>query len=775
MRYFKYIFFIILFVATLNVRAQSNSDSSSCKFTISGKIVDPFTELPLSNVVAYLRETDQRTLSNKTGFFEIANVCEARYQLILSADSYVSDTFEVTIKGNYYKTFELFPAKYVTGKIEVNAPELNRNLAIPSSIIQGDQFNKTMGESLGESLKDVTGVTTLNTGSSISKPVIHGLYGNRIVILNNGVRQEGQQWGSEHAPEIDPLIGRKLEVVKGASKVRYGPDAIAGVILVDPEALPYGQEPVAEMDVIGFSNGLEGVVSGIAESGFKNLPELSFRIQGTLKKAGNMSTPDYTLKNTGYQEANYSLTAGYRKNDFGFESFFSSFNSKIGIFSGSHIGNLTDLENAFKRSVPFDTGSFSYQIDRPYQDISHNLFKVSSFYVPDSKIILTADYAFQKNERSEFDVHSKGTDSSIPELFFSISTSTVDVNSAIQFTKDMSALAGVSGNTQTNVGEGRPFIPNFRNYGIGVFYIHKKQMERFLLDAGLRYDYKWQRIYKYENDVLISPTFEYGNFSGKIGIVYTISKELSVSFAAGSAWRPPSVSELYSNGLHHGSASIEIGNPNLASENAINITGTLNFDNSQNFAAELTFYTNQIKNFIFLEPRLPPTLTIRGAFPTYYYKQGDVYINGIDLDIRFLPIKNLELVSKSSILRAFNKSINDYLPLMPPDRFDNSLYYMPGNADIFANIRIGMTLVSVMKQTRVPENTDYAPAPEGYTLLNASLSSDIDLFGTPVNLQLTGANMLNKSYRDYMNRFRYYTDDMGRNISLKLVFPFNLK
>ena len=101
MRCFKYILFIILFVATLNVRAQSNSDSSSCKFTISGKIVDPFTELPLSNVVAYIRETDQRTLSNQTGFFEIANVCVARYQLILSADSYVYDTFEFTIKGNY--------------------------------------------------------------------------------------------------------------------------------------------------------------------------------------------------------------------------------------------------------------------------------------------------------------------------------------------------------------------------------------------------------------------------------------------------------------------------------------------------------------------------------------------------------------------------------------------------------------------------------------------------------------------------------------------------
>ncbi|MBK6878617.1 MAG: Plug domain-containing protein [Ignavibacteria bacterium] len=112
---------------------------------------------------------------------------------------------------------------------------------IPLDFIEGKEFTKTIGESLGESLKDVTGVSVLNTGSSISKPVIHGLYGNRILILNNGVRQEGQQWGSEHAPEVDPLIGRRLVVLKGASTIRYGPDAIAGVIMIEPEALPYGK------------------------------------------------------------------------------------------------------------------------------------------------------------------------------------------------------------------------------------------------------------------------------------------------------------------------------------------------------------------------------------------------------------------------------------------------------------------------------------------------------------------------------------------------------
>lgn len=101
-----------------------------------------------------------------------------------------------------------------------------------------EELSKTRGRTLGESMKELTGVTTLTTGNSISKPVIHGMHSDRILILNNGIRQEGQQWGSEHAPEIDPFIANKLSVVKGAQSVRYGANAIGGVVLVEPANLP---------------------------------------------------------------------------------------------------------------------------------------------------------------------------------------------------------------------------------------------------------------------------------------------------------------------------------------------------------------------------------------------------------------------------------------------------------------------------------------------------------------------------------------------------------
>jgi iron complex outermembrane receptor protein len=764
---------LILLSATLSFAETLVTESDTCNLMLKGTISDSQTENPIKGASVTILEISMQVNSDNEGRYEFDGVCKGIHNIVVSCKGYHSDTIQILLLNNTSKNIEIIRITYSTENIEVEALRSNNFSPIPLDFIEGKEFTKTIGESLGESLKDITGVSVLNTGSSISKPVIHGLYGNRILILNNGVRQEGQQWGSEHAPEVDPLIGRRLVVLKGASTIRYGPDAIAGVIMIEPEALPYGKRVQGEMDIVGFSNGMEGVLSGIVESSIQSIPALSFRVQGTLKKSGNMSTPDYALKNTGYEEANYSLTAGYQKDNYGIEGFFSSFNSKVGIFSGSHIGNLSDLENAFKNKIPFDTGSFSYEIGRPYQDISHILYKTNGFYIAGRKNVIKADYAYQKNERSEFDSHTTGQNLEEPELFFSISTHTANVILESEYSKDLTSTSGISGITQTNIGKGRPFIPNFENYGTGAFYIQSLGVDRFTFEAGIRYDYEWQRIYKYQNGVVVSPSSQYSNVSGKFSVIYRHSNGLSAALSAGSAWRPPGVNELYSNGLHHGSASIEIGDPNLGTENAINVTASLNYDNRKNLAAEVSLYTNQIRNFIYLEPRLPATLTIRGAFPTYYYKQGDIYLNGIDVDLIYSPIPNLNFISKTTIIRAFNNSLDDYLPLIPPDRFENGASYLAGDIGFFRDIQFAFTVVAVAKQTRVPKSGDYVPPPEGYALLNANLSSEFEVMGTPVNLQLTGTNFLNTSYRDYMNRFRYYTDDMGRNISLKLIFPLN--
>ena len=201
--------------------------------------------------------------------------------------------------------------------------------------------------------------------------MIHGLQGYRILILNNGIRQEGQQWGNEHAPEIDPFIAQKISVIKGANAVRYGSDAMAGVILVEPNDLPDKASVTGEVNLVGLINGKTGIASAILQGYFDKIKGFSWRVQGTLKKGGNTNTPNYYLKNTGVQESNFSYALNYHRKNWGLETYYSQFKTKIGIFSSAHVGNLTDLQAAFNSNKPQDSlATFSYDIARPYQDIS---------------------------------------------------------------------------------------------------------------------------------------------------------------------------------------------------------------------------------------------------------------------------------------------------------------------------------------------------------------------------------------------------------------------
>src|SRR5690606_17610964 len=194
------------------------------------------------------------------------------------------------------------------------------------------ELNQSRGKSLGESLKSIAGVTSLNTGNNVSKPVIHGLHSDRVLVLNNGIRQEGQQWGSEHAPEIDPFIAKNISVIKGAESIRYGANAIAGVVLVEPHQLRDSAGINGELNTVGASNGKSGVASAMLEGNIGKLKGLSWRLQGTTKQSGNIHTPDYFMKNTGVKEQNFSWALGFNQPKYGLKLFYSQFNSDIGIF-----------------------------------------------------------------------------------------------------------------------------------------------------------------------------------------------------------------------------------------------------------------------------------------------------------------------------------------------------------------------------------------------------------------------------------------------------------
>jgi iron complex outermembrane recepter protein len=773
-RYLIFLFFILK-LPSISL-AQNN-----CVYTLSGKIIDEHDKSALSYATIYILESNYSTISDEKGKYIIKNLCEGEYTIQVAHLGCETITEKIIIKKNTIKNFypehhteELSEMTIIALKKEQNY--LQKMEMLPTKIMEENK-----GKTIGESLASIAGVTNLKTGNNISKPMIHGMYGNRILILNNGIRHEGQQWGNEHAPEIDPFIAGKLSVLKGASSVRYGADAIGGVVLVEPRQLRDSSGIGGELNLIGFSNGRMGVVSGILEGNFKKIAPLSWRVQGTFKQGGNVQAPNYYINNTGVKEHNFSTTLGWIKDNYQIEVFYSQFNTDIGIFSGAHIGNLSDLEKAMNKDLSAENNYFSYTLDRPLQHIEHELFKTKFNINLSNHSNIDVVYARQYNLRYEYDKHkprgSSSSNENNPELQLEITTHTLDVALNHKLSTSTKGVLGVNMMTQGNTYQGRYFIPNFRNYQAGMYFIERLVKEKYEIETGVRYDYRQMNVFKYEKVnsewVIVTPELTYHNVSGTIGGILKMSKSTNISYHFGTAWRPPNVNELYTFGVHHGAASFEKGDENLQVEKAYNNMLSFNFQKNEKISIELTAYSNYIQNYIYLKPSDKPVLTIRGAFPAFEFTQTNAWLNGIDASFIYHLNKAVQYQGKASILRAWNSSAAEWLIMMPSDRYTNEITYRFDSAKKIHDGYITIQGEYVTEQKRVPVNADFMEPPKAYFLTHAEIGCKIAIYKQDVNIGIGVRNIFNVTYRDYLDRLRYYTDAMGRNISVRITLPIN--
>ncbi|MBL7827499.1 MAG: TonB-dependent receptor, partial [Saprospiraceae bacterium] len=326
---------------------SAHLDAQHCHFALRGQVTEGAAHEILAYATVWVKEAAKMAMTDEKGRYEILDLCEnTPYTVEVSHIECAHFTQIVRLKENTIVDFNL-----VHDAVLKEVVVLEKAIAPPpaqsQSVVDQADLEASKGVNLGETLKKLPGVSILATGASIAKPVIQGLHSNRIAIVNNNVVLEGQQWGSEHAPEIDPFSAGKISVVKGAAGVRYGPGAMGGAVILEPEPLRKEDGFGGVLTLGGFSNGRAGVASGMLDW---RLPgkSLAFRIQGTAKRSGNLRAPDYFLNNTGVGEFDFSTMAGWKKGRWEHESSFSSFNQKLGILRAAHIGNLTDLQLAIQ-------------------------------------------------------------------------------------------------------------------------------------------------------------------------------------------------------------------------------------------------------------------------------------------------------------------------------------------------------------------------------------------------------------------------------------------
>jgi iron complex outermembrane recepter protein len=474
--------------------------------SLSGKVVLP-DGTPAANASVYLSVNKRGMLTDSTGSFRLDNLCVANDDVEVKLIGYFDYEQQITISATEPLTVMLKENVTQLATVEVQGELLETEHAHNMTTMNEQQLAETAGKSLGESLKEIAGVNTIQSGPGIFKPVIHGVHSQRILILNYGIRQEGQQWGAEHAPEIDPFIASDITVIKDASSIKYGTDALGGVIVVNPPELPETNTLGGSVQSVLQSNGRSGAFSGMIEGGIAKLMGWGWRVQGTLKRAGDYHTPDYSLTNTGVKELNFSGALGYHHENKGLEIFFSRFSSELGILRGTSIGNVDDLEIAMLREPPQYTTDFSYHIGEPRQEVDHNLLKING-HLKTKYGLLRMQYGFQNNTRKEFDIR-KGNLSAIPSINLELNSHTLESEFERSISPKSTLCVGVTGMLQSNYnipGTQRiPFIPNFTNTSAGAFAISKFNFDRGSIDFGVRYDFRnfTVRGYDFKNTFLL--------------------------------------------------------------------------------------------------------------------------------------------------------------------------------------------------------------------------------------------------------------------------------
>lgn len=752
--------------------------TDSCSVTLKGKVIDEHDQSELSYSTIYIAELGVGTTADSTGYYELMGLCPGTYSLIISHIGCKSTEEIITIRSNTTKNFYLEHHTELLEIVTVKGIRTDHPTTQEKIVLDKLTLDRTSGSDLAHSLEQISGVQMLQTGPTIAKPIIHGLHSNRILILNNGIRQEGQQWGNDHAPEIDPFVADRISVIKGAAAVRYGSDAIGGVILIEPETLPTTAEIHGETYLIGISNGRQGIASAELQGGLKNWKGFGWRVNSTYKRGGDLKAPAYNLTNTGLQEVDFSAAAGWRTEEKGLNLFYSRFQSELGILRSAHIGNLTDFELALKSERPLYIKDFSYRIENPKQSVRHDLVKLDGFWQLPRLGKVQAMYAFQFNNRQEFDIR-RGGRSDIPALDLNLATHTLDVllDHRLLFDK-LKGTAGLHYKYQQNrnvSGTGiQPLIPWYNNYNAGIFLTERWIENNWALEAGLRYDYQFLQTKNFnsQNELDIAER-NFHNWAISLGGLWRASEGMQFRTNISTAFRPPNVSELYSNGLHHSVASYEIGSPDLQTERAVKWISTATISTSKRLFLEASIYENYIQNYIYARPGSEPILTIRGAFPVYKYTQTDVNIWGLDGLARLQLLPPLSLEVKGAIVRGRDLNRKEHLIYLPADRLEATLSFEPKQNFGLNSLRFFATGLQVWEQSRVPEeDIDFLPPPDAYFLLHTGVSSMLPIGKQQFSVQLSVRNVLNTSYREYLNRLRYYADEPGRSVEVRLKYSF---
>ena len=777
---------------------------------VTGRITDAATGEALPGATVVFPDLKQATATDAEGNFRFANLPRGRFLMQVRFVGYTTVVRTVDTGAGTGLDAALTPAETEIGQVVVTGVSAStemRRSPVPTSVVDQTRLRQTAATNAIDALAHTPGLNQITTGAAISKPIIRGLGANRVITLNNGSKQEGQQWGDEHGIEIDEYSIDRAEIIKGPGSLLYGSDGLAGVInFLAPDPVDDGRvlgSVTANYQTNNYQQGYSVWNAG-------NLNGFNWQVRGSGKVAADYRNRyDGRVYNSGFRELNGSGYVGLNKS-WGYSHLtVSSFNQILGLIEGerdSTSGRFTRVNGLGETQLVTGSGFSGYGLDVPRQQINHlRIGTDNNFVLGQHRVTLNVNW--QQNLRREFgnpeDYYEKS-------LFFQLRTVDYALRWYLPEMQGWNTTVGVSGMGQENQNKGVEFlIPAYRLWDAGLFGVTRKSFGKLDVSGGLRYDVRRIKAdaLSLDNEEQPVPTGQgeekfpgfrstFRNVSGSVGGAYNLSEKWLLKANAARGFRAPNIAELGSNGIHEGTVRYEIGEADLKAETSFQLDGGLSFI-SDHISLSADVFRNRISNYIF--PRALTTPTGQDSVSAegdrvFRYGQGDARLAGgeVSLDIHPHPLDWLHFENSFSMVRAVQlhqPAGQRNLPFIPADRLQSELRvnFRKVNSSRLRNLYARTTLEHNFRQNRIFSAFDTETPTPGYTLVHAGLGTDV-VSGkdrTLFSVYLAANNLFDVAYQNHLSRLKYtainYTTgrpgvfNMGRTVSVKLVVPLSFK
>ena len=729
---------------------------------VEGRVVDSAGN-PISSAVVSLAELRATVLTGVDGSFRFTGVPTGRYTLVARRVGYAASVQEIVVAGFTELTIRLKETPFQVEPVTVTAtrvPTSTLRSPLPTSALGEDQLRREASISLSKSLNKLPGVRSVSTGEQIGKPMIRGLFGSRVLVLENGSRLEDYSWSDEDAPSVDARLAQRVEVIRGPASVLYGSDAVGGVVNVIPEDLPSTNGGPSfhniGVEAYGATNNKE-LGSAIKIAGASG--RLGWRLFGVGRFAESYSTPDGEVENTGFLSANGEVAAGIRGEKTNTSVRFSHYGGEFKLLEAG--GPLGVVENG--------------QEAGPERKLADDRVQLVSDYLL-SGLRLETKAQWQRHSLQEVSddacrlfptipacngALAAGAPTEQPAFDLLLNTGTLDVLGHHTIGDRVRGTIGLSGLYQKNDSHGPIFlVPDATIKSAGAFLFEEATSGPWSFLAGGRVDSR--RLDANANPalgLLSGARRTWTVTSGNVGAVFRPLPTMALAGNFGAAWRAPTLFELYSNGPLLAENRYEIGDPNLKSERALNLDLSARWEGPR-VRGEIALFRNDIRDFVYLAPTFEQLQNLR----LFRHQQADALLTGGEISAEVEVAKPVTLRARHDFVRGTNQNTHEPLPLMAPARTAGGADFKmtPSWANSFF---VGGEVEHVAKQNR-PNATDYVTG--AYTLVNFDVGVERGLFGRATRFEVGVRNAGDVRYKSFLSRYKEFALEPGRNIIIRI-------